>query len=43
MGSAGRPQTVRYTAASIFPQCALRNAAGLPALPFKLAISVAIA
>jgi hypothetical protein len=32
------PHLVRYTAASIFPECALRNAEGLPALPFELGI-----
>lgn len=33
--SMGPPTIVRHTAASIFPQCALRNAEGLPALPFQ--------
>ena len=33
-----KPTTVRYTAASIFPQCALYNAEGLPALPFSMAV-----
>jgi hypothetical protein len=30
------PHVVRYTAASIFPQCALYNNEGLPALPFSM-------
>ena len=34
-----QPRVVRYTAASIFPQCALRNAEGLPALPFALPVA----
>merc|ERR1712232_416993 len=32
------PKHVRHTAASIFPQCALDNNEGLPALPFELAL-----
>ena len=32
------PKVVRYTASSLFPECALRNAEGLPALPFRLEI-----
>ena len=35
-----QPAVVRYTAASIFPQCALKSAEGLPALPFTLPITV---
>ena len=31
--------SVRYTAAAIFPQCALYNAEGLPALPFEMPIA----
>ena len=31
--------TVRYTAAAVFPQCALYNAEGLPALPFTAPMS----
>ena len=34
-----RPTGIRYTAASIFPQCALFNQEGLPALPFAMNIS----
>jgi hypothetical protein len=34
-----QPHWVRYTAASIFPECALRNSEGLPALPFKIEIT----
>ena len=33
------PAIVRYTAAPLFPQCAVANAEGLPALPFELWIS----
>ena len=33
------PKVVRYTAASIFPECALRGADELPALPFQMEIS----
>eukprot|EP00937_MAST-01D_sp_MAST-1D-sp2_P006005 g6005.t1 len=33
------PTVVRYTAASIWPQCALYNAEGLPALPFTLPVA----
>ena len=33
------PTVVRYTAASIFPQCALKDASGLPAVPFALPIT----
>lgn len=33
------PTIVRYTAASIWPQCALYNSERLPALPFTMAIS----
>lgn len=36
-----RPALVRYTAASIFPQCALFNAERLPAMPFTIAVSEA--
>ena len=32
------PRLLRYTAASIFPQCALYNSEGLPALPFSMKI-----
>lgn len=32
------PKVVRHTAASIFPQCALYNKEGLPALPFQLTV-----
>ena len=32
------PLRVRHTAASIFPQCALYNADGLPAPPFELEV-----
>ena len=32
------PTSVRYTAASIWPQCALYNADGLPAQPFTLPV-----
>lgn len=38
--SGEKPTIVRYTAASIFPQCALKSAEGLPALPFALPISL---
>lgn len=34
-----RPTWVRHTAASIFPQCALYNAEGLPAVPFQIKVS----
>merc|ERR1712039_470854 len=30
------PKHIRHTAASIFPQCALYNHEGLPALPFQM-------
>lgn len=33
------PKTVRHTAATVFPQCALYNAEGLPLLPFTMAVS----
>ena len=33
------PTTVRYTAASIWPQCAIVGAEGLPAFPFELKVS----
>ena len=36
---ASPPTMVRHTAASIFPQCALYNAEGYPALPFELGVS----
>merc|ERR1712232_941320 len=32
------PKYVRHTAASIFPQCALYNQEGLPALPFSMTV-----
>merc|ERR1719329_1239714 len=32
------PKYVRHTAASIWPQCALYNKEGLPALPFHLEV-----
>lgn len=32
------PKYVRHTAASIFPQCALYNKEGLPALPFQMTV-----
>ena len=35
------PTTVRYTAASIWPQCALYSADGLPARPFVLNVTTA--
>lgn len=36
---AQRPPTrVRYTGSAIFPQCALYNTEGLPALPFEMAV-----
>ena len=35
-GLALKPTRVRYTAASIFPQCALYNNERLPATPFEL-------
>ena len=35
----GRPTRVRYTANRVFPQCALYNAEGLPALPFAAAVA----
>jgi len=34
-----QPTVVRHTAASIWPQCALYNADGLPALPFQMEVS----
>jgi hypothetical protein len=34
-----RPTVVRYTAASIFPQCALYNSEGLPAMPFRVDVA----
>jgi len=33
-----RPRHVRHTAASIWPQCALYNGEGLPAMPFRMDI-----
>ena len=33
------PTAVRYTAGAIFPQCALYNAEGLPAIPFEMAVT----
>ena len=38
-GLTSPPTVVRYTAAPLFPQCAVSNAMGLPALPFELKIS----
>ena len=38
---AAAPTVVRHTAASVFPQCALYNSAGLPLLPFEMAVSAA--
>jgi len=35
----GSPTWVRYTANAIFPQCALYNKEGLPAMPFEMAIT----
>ena len=32
------PKIVRYTAAAVFPQCALYNAEGLPLLPFEMGV-----
>ena len=34
----GPPTAVRYTGGATFPQCALYNAEGLPAVPFSLAM-----
>ena len=33
------PTLVRYTAASIWPQCALYNREGYPAFPFALPVT----
>ena len=33
------PATVRMTAASTFPQCAIYDTRGLPAVPFRLAVA----
>ena len=33
------PTAVRYTAGAIFPQCALYNAEGLPAVPFEMTVT----
>jgi hypothetical protein len=37
--SASSPMWVRYTANAIFPQCALYNQEGLPAMPFEMAVA----
>ena len=34
-----RPTMVRYTANKVFPQCAVYNTEGLPALPFQIDVS----
>jgi hypothetical protein len=36
----GAPTHVRYTGASIWPQCAVYGADGLPAFPFELPVTV---
>lgn len=34
------PRHVRYTAAEVFPQCAVYNELGLPAFPFSASIEL---